>query len=107
MIEQDFKIDGPNGSFIGPCGDNIHQRAVRVCWRDKEDSETGLYASTAHWRADQKEPQALTRGLRSGDAFGRRDSLEIDFECEQCNGIHTLMIYQHKGQTLSFWKSEA
>ena len=46
-------------------------------------------------------------GVTSADAIagfvGRRDDVRVSFSCEGCDRISTLVIWQHKGQTLISW----
>lgn len=86
-------------------GTNLHQGHVKVYSRDAEDGPgtvvtvDGLIAHTAR--------------VSARDIPGRRESLQISFFCEECDGDPSrwdkwsmvLEIRQHKGATyLSWWR---
>lgn len=89
-----------DGFLVAPCGsDYLHQTDVRVVWvkdgiRDGVVVETSMYIT-------------VQRPSIQEDRFGRRQSMEIDFWCEQCAKTHTLIIHQHKGNTIFLWKGRA
>lgn len=77
------------------CGEEyLHQQEVRAHWRD-EDQDAECHTSAHHKTGVEKVPSKL--------CVGRRDWIEIDFECEFCGPTQTLMIQQHKGNTIVEW----
>lgn len=76
----------------------LHQRAARVVFRDGEDGPGSLAIST-------REGINISR-VSDSEIPGRRDAIEIDFSCEICEdeSVKTLLIMQHKGQTVIDWK---
>ena len=77
------------------CGmHQMHQKEARVLWRDEDGDGT---CHTSSYTKEAKET------VRSEDVPGRRDFMEIDFECEGCDNDLTLYIQQHKGYTYMGW----
>lgn len=79
------------------CGESyLHQRSVAVGFREKEDGR-GMMTVVSDQGTSLVRP---VPGLP-----GRRDCLEIAFECENCGSDkrHYLQVMQHKGQTLIEW----
>jgi hypothetical protein len=98
----------------------LHQIAVNVIFRDKEDAD-GILTKI-------KTKETVICRVEDKDIPGRRDVLTIDFGCELCDverdcpkgdlcfqqnwcdnhwKVHTLQIVQHKGSTFFQWiKSE-
>ena len=72
----------------------LHQTRAHVAFRDDEDGP-GTVTECAC---------GVSAARRSNTLPGRRDSLRITFQCEQCDGDMVLMIMQHKGQTLFYWE---
>ena len=73
-------------------GPNTHHFNVEIFEREKEDSEKGLhlamYCGTAF----------ISKDL-DGCPSPRRDGVIIHLECEHCNAVTEIAIYQHKGST--------
>ena len=91
--------------------DYTHHHRVTVWSRQKEDA---VAEATVHLGFDKPDPEGIwdDEAEKSilpeplpevGDAPGRRDSVEIDFYCENCQKHSLLSIVQHKGQTLLYW----
>lgn len=74
---------------------NLHQTSILSRLRDGED---GPSTSVEHQRSG-------ARVFREEAAVlpGRRDSLDVHFECESCGDGLVLQIRQHKGSTLIEW----
>lgn len=84
------------------CGDRepyayLHHSTVEVFAR-KEDSATGVHSVTTgvNCTVDNDVTKAI----------GRRDSISISMWCELCEGTSKYHIYQHKGQTYTYWTTD-
>ncbi len=78
----------------------LHQVGAETRWRDAEDGD-GLVTNTSTGCS------SVVRG-RDSQMPGRRDSIDINFYCEECHGMPgdggvTMRIQQHKGETWMFW----
>ena len=77
------------------CGDgNLHQLECRATWR-QEDQDGICHTSSFTKEAKEK--------VKHENIPGRRNFLEIDFDCEFCEEIATMYIQQHKGLTHMGW----
>ena len=84
------------------CGDGyLHQLRVEVFWRD-EDAPPADQKRVDSRKADHGWEVRFPAGRRNPSR--RRDGLLVDFVCEQCGGLQTLAIAQHKGNTLVYWR---
>lgn len=87
-----------NGINILNCpscgGRNLHQVNSKIIFRN-EDSDCIEY------KIDKK--SISEKKIKNEKLSGRRDSLNVCFECEECNGIKRLVIMQHKGETHIFF----
>jgi len=72
-------------------GRNLHHREVHVFER-REDESTGVRT-----RIYGKETCVDTS--MNGNPSSRRDGLSIFFDCETCDALPVLNIFQHKGTT--------
>ena len=93
---------------VGVCGEELvlhcahcegawtHQEEVRAVWR-AEDDVGQLSTSAFNKKGEELVPKSK--------CIGRRDWVEIDFSCESCSDISTLIIKQHKGNTFVSWKT--
>lgn len=83
--------------LLCPCGNDgyLHQTAVRVGWRQAEDTPIGVVVTTS-----KAVPEAV---VVAAEVAGRRDAMQIDFWCEECAAPHYLSIVQHKGGTYLTW----
>jgi hypothetical protein len=81
------------------CGSgNLHHSSVTTYFRDCEDGDA-IRATMSKRKVDID---------RVGTAPGRRDSLQISFWCEHCDGKeYALEICQHKGATEVVWSDLA
>lgn len=80
------------------CNDDyLHQRECRAVWR-LEDKDGTEYVSNIEGGG--------TFRRKSPTIAGRRDVIEIDFECENCSDTSTMIIMQHKGQTFIKWEEK-
>jgi len=78
------------------CGQEyLHQKEVRATWRTEDADGTTYTSSYRKHSIESVKSEAIT---------GRRDALEIHFECECCDGVKILEIHQHKGFTIMGWK---
>jgi uncharacterized protein YozE (UPF0346 family) len=69
----------------------LHQFGVEVFHRE-EDAKTGLHV------AIDELAHTVDANLE-GNPSSRRDGMLVRFRCEECGGISTLSIVQHKGLT--------
>lgn len=77
------------------CGmHQMHQKEARILWRD-EDMD-----GVCHTSSRTKESKEI---VKSTEIPGRRDFIEIDFDCEGCDEDLTMYIQQHKGYTFMGW----
>lgn len=82
------------------CGDDhLHSLKVEVFNRD-EDAEMGV-----HTRCEEKFTYIDTEVDKHG--ISRRNYISIDFWCENCHGVSTLIFAQHKGHTEVYWSEVA
>lgn len=109
IIEQFVSIDQePDLSkLICPACRNtyLHQGSVRILNRFHEDGE-GILTSVPE---DPTNPGSRQLMADKGIRHGRRDYIEIDFECETCDASTeayslSLVISQHKGETFLRWE---
>jgi len=91
-----IKIPNDHNPLMCPlCGfDHLHQTSSTCYWRPEED---GIAIQTI----SRKDGIVCTRNVRN--APGRRDTVCIEMKCEGCWKTSTLIIEQHKGQTLLSW----
>lgn len=80
-------------------GNNLHQGKVRVYQRDHEDGPGTLTVVSA------PDSVSVSR-LEDKDSPGRRDTLRIEFGCEDICRPFTLEIQQHKGLTYMMWLAD-
>ena len=94
--EHEISTDPQFGGLMCPhCqSEYMHQVEARVLWRGEDGDGT---CHTSSYTKEAKET------VRSEDIPGRRDFMEIDFDCEVCSERPTLYIQQHKGQTYMGW----
>lgn len=77
------------------CNDDyLHQGDVRVINRHEDSDGVATHISTDN--------HIVQAHVDSEDIVGRRDTIEIDYDCENC-GLHTLQLHQHKGRSLIKW----
>ena len=96
-----------------PCGGTyLHHTRVTVCQRMTHgltpfgdprsfgmSEEAGDYVTLAVNATD------IVHNPDAPSAFdGRRSQVDIDFVCEQCDQRMTLVVGQHKGQTMIGWR---
>lgn len=87
-----------DGQLVCPfCKDTyLHQGRVTVLNRVREDGPG--------FETIVKGPLSSTSFVEAKDMPGRRESLQIEFECEMCRDKKlTLQILQHKGSTYLDW----
>lgn len=104
-LQSGEKLTVQDGVLLCPrCGgNNLHHCMIVIFARDGEDRD-GTVITVDKTEGDPWTLATERRG--SGDFPGRRGSVEIDFSCETC-GDHdalTLLVRQHKGETLMRWK---
>lgn len=79
---------------------NLHQLKVITKFRDCEDSDgTCVEVSSSECKIKRQ---------KDSEIEGRRDVIYIEFSCESCGDnkrYKTLMIKQHKGNTVMQWNS--
>lgn len=87
-------VDGLECPSCG--GEYLHHKQVWVYERDAEDGPgtVVLVKGSADVRVERRPADELP---------GRRDSLMVQFFCENCDAEPTMMVEQHKGQTLLHW----
>ena len=76
---------------------NIHQGAVEIFNREKEDDPSGLHVHVTN-------TQVIVNNDMGRNPSGRRDGLIIYFHCELCPARLQLAIWQHKGTTFVRWR---
>lgn len=83
----------------GHCEDSLlHQLTVRVYAR-REDAAGTLVTVACQSGVVSSQPRRANQFPRGG----RRDHVEIDFGCESCGALTTLVVQQHKGTTSCWW----
>ena len=98
MIDQDV-LACPNCSPNEATGDDfLHHFAVTVYRRSEEDAPTEEINIEDAAPCYQREPDAWPPPAM-GNPSWRRDGIRIWLECELCNGVSCLCIWQHKGHT--------
>ena len=87
--------EGPATVHVCPhCGSEYtHHNGVEVFRRDGEDMD-GDHLSMDSAGVIRKDEDM------SNNPTNRRDGVRIHLWCEQCDFIHDLVVWQHKGQTL-------
>ncbi len=99
MIDQDV-LACPNCSPNEATGDDfLHHFAVTVYRRSEEDAPTEEINIEDAAPCYQREPDAWPPPAM-GNPSSRRDGIRIWLECELCNGVSCLCIWQHKEKTL-------
>ena len=88
------------------CGyENLHHR--EVCISDRgEDSETGKsvwIGGIGDCNSNSLEIKYAETSLMKYNPSPRRGGIVIEFDCECCNALPVLGIYQHKGSTCIEW----
>jgi hypothetical protein len=76
---------------------NLHQEALICIWRDQEDGDGTLIASSSS--------QVIVERVKDKEIAGRRDVMYVVFTCE-CEKIRILEILQHKGHTYVTWRHD-
>lgn len=79
-------------------GEYLHQYQVDATWRRDENKGGTVYRSSKRMQS--------TEELKPSEIPHRRDNLVVKFFCEECDSRPQLMIYQHKGNTLTEWINE-
>lgn len=83
------------------CGGNcLHHERVEIWNRWEEDAEICLHIVADDNLADR---YVINESIE-GNPSDRRDGMAISFWCERCNKHSTLLIAQHKGQTIIDWE---
>lgn len=102
MQEMVAKVDD-SGQLVCPyCHETyLHQDKIRVYNRLTGEDSSGLVVTI------QGLLEPVVAWVHKARMTGRRQSLEIEFECEHCEPRPlplTLVIYQHKGNTRLHWR---
>ena len=74
----------------------LHQYEIEVWIRQKEDADEGTHVLVS--KSVVSENKSM-----EGNPSPRRDGLSISFACENCDGVHKLIVIQHKGSTFLKW----
>lgn len=92
--------NGGEGTLVCPhCGGSqLHQSRAEVFFRG-EDQSDGIYVGVS----GEAELAMVKRG-QTGNPSPRRDGLRIWFTCEGCPQHSSLVVIQHKGDTLVHWE---
>jgi len=77
---------------------NLHQEAVVCIWRDQEDGDGTLIASSSS--------QVIVERVGNREIPGRRDAMYVVFSCECDRSRKVLEIIQHKGGTYMNWRKD-
>jgi hypothetical protein len=80
-------------------GTYMHQGAVRIFTRDREDAKTGSLVMS-----DGFHTMSNAKADMDNNPSRRRDGLSIEMACETCGPVGRLTVYQHKGETLIGWQ---
>lgn len=80
-------------------GTYMHQGAIHLFTRDREDSATGTLVTS-----DGFNTSTASKADMTNNPSRRRDGLSIDMDCEICGPVGRLTVYQHKGETLIGWQ---
>ena len=78
-------------------GDYLHQLSAQVYFVDAEDSDKG--------NAFEISKDCVSSVPMRNNPSSRRDGIRIAFNCENRDAFPSLIIVQHKGQTIVSWES--
>lgn len=91
------ELDGLNLLCPSCGGNNLHQQHTTVATRPREDALGVVFTVSA--------ARSAVSPATEDSYVGRRGDICIAFSCEECgDGTRTLVIQQHKGSTLVWWK---
>src|ERR1051325_918996 len=83
-------------NLLCACGhEYLHQG--KVVLQDRAEDDPGTRTTL------DVQGMPLVETINDPEFVGRRNDLQIEFTCEQCEKTNTLVIQQHKGYTLIFW----
>lgn len=87
------------GILEGCCTSYLSQKKVTIHRRyNGGEDGPGNITEINLYTGEVKDKKAYEDEL-----YGRRSAIFIDFECEECDEVHKMIIQQHKGRTIIGW----